>query len=680
MILPELLVSTSILSLAFFVWAVLAKYNKDGVLASAISESDSGESEVDPLPREEESLHGDSDQVLIESCSSSVCGDSFKDETPLSSSPGTPKIASGLSRRQRKNRKKEEKGNKKSISPILSRTSSEELKPETTSRSKKNSLQCKYYSELNLPDQNIYQMLCSYMLTLDQLRQLGYPMDSVLYPGKAYIYRDPELCSLLPDGNSTEFDDTDILEQGPVTSLDATAKPFFPEKSYTAMLNKYSNPDCPGPVLNATAKEFIPSVPTCQTSKLPTGSNGKKPLKGVLSAHNLKESVSPLSALSSSNASSSSSSSSSSSNVSLNSSSVKLKKQLRGSSSLPSSTSNLLTSQSSFSSTEAELNPVSSILTSRNTNQEPEPGLVERRCVRCSKTFYMYPEGDYFSQETCTYHWGKLRTDHHSNPSYQCCSKTSKYSCQGCSSASRHVWTGLPHTSGIHGPLDGYVKTKYRKNIRVPKEGNFGVFGVDCEMCYTSVGLELTKVTVVGIDGRLVYESLVNPEHEIIDYNTRFSGITAKHLNRGSPKTLKEVQNDLNGFINADSIVIGHGLENDLRALNLIHGCVIDTSIVFPHFYGLPYRRSLRSLVSSYLKREIQGNSLGHDSYEDAVASLELMLWKLVKDLRLHKANKMTDLAHKPSPHTTHLVHHPHTVVGVGAGLVTSSTNRNISI
>ena len=60
------------------------------------------------------------------------------------------------------------------------------------------------------------------------------------------------------------------------------------------------------------------------------------------------------------------------------------------------------------------------------------------------------------------------------------------------------------------------------------------------------------------------------------------------------------------GFINADTILMGHGLENDLRSLKLIHAVVIDTSVVFPHFYGLPFRRSLRSLVSSYLKRDIQ--------------------------------------------------------------------------
>ena len=60
------------------------------------------------------------------------------------------------------------------------------------------------------------------------------------------------------------------------------------------------------------------------------------------------------------------------------------------------------------------------------------------------------------------------------------------------------------------------------------------------------------------------------------------------------------------GFINADTILVGHGLENDLRALNLIHATILDTAVVFPHYHGLPFRRSLRSLVSSYLKRDIQ--------------------------------------------------------------------------
>ena len=88
-------------------------------------------------------------------------------------------------------------------------------------------------------------------------------------------------------------------------------------------------------------------------------------------------------------------------------------------------------------------------------------------------------------------------------------------------------------------------------------------------MLFTTQGLELCKVTVVGIDGRLVYETIIRPDDLIVDYNTRFSGVTARDLKRGSVKSLKDVQNDLLGFINANTILIGHGLENDLRALKV---------------------------------------------------------------------------------------------------------------
>jgi len=60
---------------------------------------------------------------------------------------------------------------------------------------------------------------------------------------------------------------------------------------------------------------------------------------------------------------------------------------------------------------------------------------------------------------------------------------------------------------------------------------------------------------------------------------------------------------------------------------------VIDTSLVFPHYYGIPFRRSLKSIVQSYLKHEIQAETAcGHDSYEDARSGVELMLWKVQQD------------------------------------------------
>ena len=36
------------------------------------------------------------------------------------------------------------------------------------------------------------------------------------------------------------------------------------------------------------------------------------------------------------------------------------------------------------------------------------------------------------------------------------------------------------------------------------------------------VGFSLYRVTVIDYDGKTVYESLVKPENEIIDYNTRY--------------------------------------------------------------------------------------------------------------------------------------------------------------
>ena len=36
---------------------------------------------------------------------------------------------------------------------------------------------------------------------------------------------------------------------------------------------------------------------------------------------------------------------------------------------------------------------------------------------------------------------------------------------------------------------------QHRKSY--PTNGNFGVYGIDCEMCYTIAGLELTKVLIV---------------------------------------------------------------------------------------------------------------------------------------------------------------------------------------
>lgn len=256
---------------------------------------------------------------------------------------------------------------------------------------------------------------------------------------------------------------------------------------------------------------------------------------------------------------------------------------------------------------------------------------TEKKCVRCTREFHVNEFGDYMRTEKCSYHWGKLeKTAPYtvSGGTYSCCNSP-KYS-KGCTIADEHVWNG--YEMGFNGPFDDFVRTENS----VKSITNQNVFALDCEMCYTGLGLEVTKVTLVGSDGQKMYEKYVRPPAKIVDYNTRFSGITKKDLSarNGSVASLAEVQQDLLKFIDADTILIGHALENDLRVLKMIHDNVIDTSVCFPHYNGPGFKHSLRALTLQYLKRSIQDSDQGHSSFEDSRACLELMLWRVRKDFR----------------------------------------------
>lgn len=56
------------------------------------------------------------------------------------------------------------------------------------------------------------------------------------------------------------------------------------------------------------------------------------------------------------------------------------------------------------------------------------------------------------------------------------------------------------------------------------------------------------------------------------------------------------------------TILIGHSLDSDLKALKLIHETVVDTSVLYPHKMGLPKKKALKTLCIDHLKRIIQEN------------------------------------------------------------------------
>lgn len=42
------------------------------------------------------------------------------------------------------------------------------------------------------------------------------------------------------------------------------------------------------------------------------------------------------------------------------------------------------------------------------------------------------------------------------------------------------------------------------------------------KQCYTKQGLELTRVTVIDSEMKVIYDTFVKPESKVVDYNTRW--------------------------------------------------------------------------------------------------------------------------------------------------------------
>ncbi|RYO90683.1 hypothetical protein DL762_002566 [Monosporascus cannonballus] len=297
-------------------------------------------------------------------------------------------------------------------------------------------------------------------------------------------------------------------------------------------------------------------------------------------------------------------------------------------------------------------------------------------CDRCTRRFQVFPgrreeDGALATNGTCTYHPGKVYYPERppgdrsqGQRKYRCCHQNVEdRESAGCTTSDTHVFktTDPKRLASIL----NFAKTPANPGVPADRAIAF-----DCEMGYTVYGLELIRLTAVGWpNGEELLDVLVQPIGETLNLNTRYSGVRPEDMVNAdrwkpgddpkpaiipspdpsqppkrklklvpSPKAARDL---LFSLMNPDTPLIGHGTENDLNAVRIIHPTVVDTVLLYPHKRGLPVRNGLKYLTEAHLGRKIQldladedGVPEGHDSAEDARAAGELVRLKVRDEWR----------------------------------------------
>ncbi|KAJ4351304.1 RNA exonuclease 3 [Didymosphaeria variabile] len=270
-------------------------------------------------------------------------------------------------------------------------------------------------------------------------------------------------------------------------------------------------------------------------------------------------------------------------------------------------------------------------------------------CDRCRTRFQAFPDrreedGAVTVGGKCRYHWGKRvwpKRERGKDPEpakWACCNET--VGTEGCTESDTHVYkfTDVKRMSLAM----RFIETPENDKVEPHTAVCF-----DCEMGYTTQGFELLRLTVIDWPShRPLIDVLVRPLGFILDLNTQWSGVTmdqfinAKPYDPANPKPkrtdLRIVESPYAArelflaHVSPTTPVLGHALENDLNVIRLIHPTIVDTVILYPTKSGLPYRHSLKTLAKQFLGIDIQqGGASGHDSYEDARTTGELVRSKV---------------------------------------------------
>lgn len=200
---------------------------------------------------------------------------------------------------------------------------------------------------------------------------------------------------------------------------------------------------------------------------------------------------------------------------------------------------------------------------------------------------------------------------------YTCCGAEVSPDTDPCERAEHHVFSW-----SNPGEMQFFLPYKSTEDLFPTSDNAYKALGIDCEMGFTTQGFELLRITAMDfLSGKEVIDILVKPLGEVVDLNTKFSGVAAI---KEDADTFQEGIARLASVMDHNTILVGHGLENDLNAMRLLHKRVVDTAILYPRHKATPkFRYSLKQLSFEFLGRVIQTGE--HDSGEDSLAAIDVV-------------------------------------------------------
>ena len=178
-----------------------------------------------------------------------------------------------------------------------------------------------------------------------------------------------------------------------------------------------------------------------------------------------------------------------------------------------------------------------------------------------------------------------------------------------------------------------YVNFICSKSKYDPANDDSPLYAIDCEMCLTVYNeSQIARVSIIDEQENVVLDEFVKPKHRIRDYLTRFSGVT-KEMMETATLTVEDIQKKIEKLLPSDAILCGQSICNDLRALQIIHPYVIDTSVIYNLSGIRQCKTGLKALAARFLEHDIQAGVDGHCSVEDSIATLRLVKLKLSQTL-----------------------------------------------